>query len=143
MATRTGLRFPLVAKCPEEGVWFGHPCGSIAPMGWLARRPAMSVKVSRFMVGDAGGSLWNRASFAYALWELQEAGGKLCRDGRRLVKWWVNAGRPAPWVLDRMIREGAFGSFVPPDRVLNKIVASRSAADLVNLGCVERTPVVS
>lgn len=101
VAVRTGFRFPLVAESsvPAGVSWVGHPCGPIAPLSWLVARPAWSVRVSRFLARDSGvGGLWNRCSFAAELFALEAAGGSLCREARRVVRRWVRAGRPAPWL---------------------------------------------
>ena len=135
MAARTGLRFPL-ADAAEGDVLFGHPCGFIAPVSYLVKRPALSIKVSRYMARDAGGSLWNRASFASMLYQLQCAGGVLCRDARRVVKWWLNSGKPAPWLaaqalgLEHVQNESSF------HRLVNRLTRE----DFVTIGAVEHRP---
>lgn len=101
MAKRTGLRFPLI-KESSDGTWVGHPCGPIATTEWLSSRPKISKKVSRYLTGDAGGSLWNWSSFACELHTMQSAGCKLDSHGRKLVKRWVRAGKPAPWIARNM-----------------------------------------
>jgi len=134
MSRRTGLRFPLV-KDPElkDVPWFGHPCGGIAPISWLAKRPALSIQVSHYMVGDAGGSLWNWSSFASMLYDLQQAGGALHRDARRLVKRWTRAGKPAPWRIAEVLKLDIERNIL--EWRVDKFL---TAADCITIGAVER-----
>jgi hypothetical protein len=99
MSVRSGLRFPLVPvdSAPVGSAWVGHGCGPIAPVAWLVARPAQSVVVSRWLASACGG-FWDRCACASELDALSAAGGALSRPARRLLGWWVRAGRPMPWL---------------------------------------------
>ncbi len=81
-----------------------HPCGLIGLYASVAARPALSVKLTRWLAGDAAGSFWNRCAFAHELAFADRAGCKLAREARRLVSWWRRAGCPAPWELPESIK---------------------------------------
>ena len=82
----------------------GHPCGFICYSMWLAKNPKASVKVSYFLAEDAGDAspknLWNRASFAAMLLNMEEAGCALDWVGAGLVRWYKKVGKPTPWSYD-------------------------------------------
>jgi hypothetical protein len=105
MPVRRGLRFPLVS--PEffsDEPWVGFACGPIAPVSFLVAHPRLCVRVARWLVVAAGyGSFRDRCAAACELSFLGEAGGVLPRSARRLVGWWVRAGRPAPWTTPPVV----------------------------------------
>jgi hypothetical protein len=104
MSIRSAVQFPLQTSPIKDGsVLIGHPCGFIATAGYLRSRPKKSRLVSSHLANDAFvGSLWNFASFASMLEDMQREGCELSRYARRdVLGRWVRMGRPAPWLAVR------------------------------------------
>ena len=82
----------------ELDVSIGHPCGFIAYAMWLACHPKASIKVSKYLTGDAYGlGFWNQCSFADMVYQMAEAGCLLHKNAVALVVWYERAGKPQPW----------------------------------------------
>jgi len=74
-----------------------HPCGTFGRIAWLRSRPTHSAAVQRRLLSDAGGTFWNRCSFAHELQTARDNGLPLIREARRLVGWYERQGSPRPW----------------------------------------------
>lgn len=71
-------------------VLIGHPCGFIAPVGWLRSRPKLSIAAGDFLLNDAS----MQGDFEEMLCKMIIGGATVSRRVKRHLKHWYSKGCP-------------------------------------------------